>query len=106
MALLTLIHIQMSDKFILTDPEQIAREAERIYKEKLQKKLEESHNGQYVVIDVLTGNHYLGEYGEDALLKARDESEFGVFHLIKIGGSTSLGARYIGQQKHNWNWSF
>jgi len=95
----------MSDKFILTDPEQIAGEAERIYEENLRSNLEKSNNGQYVAIDVLTGDHYLGEYGEDALIKAREKSQFGVFHLIKIGEPTSLGARYIGQQKHNWNWS-
>ena len=95
----------MSDKFALTDPEQIANEAERIYDKKLRESLEASYKGQYVAIDVLTGNHYIGEYAEIALVNAREDAPYGVFHLIKIGGSTSLGARYIGQEQPGWDWS-
>ncbi len=95
----------MSNKFALTDPEQIANEGERIYDKNLRERLDASYKGQYVAIDVLTGKHYLGEYAEVALMNAREDASFGVFYLIKIGGSTLLGARYIEQKQPSWYWS-
>ena len=79
-------------------PKQIAEMGEAIYRKKLKNKLEKSHKGEYVAIDVLTGKHYLGKYGENALMKARKEASYGVFYLIRIGRPVSLGVRYVGQQ--------
>ena len=95
----------MSDKFVFTDPRKIANEAERMYRETLQEKLELPNEGQYVAIDVLTGHHYLGKYAALVLVEARKKAPLGVFHLIKIGGSISLGARYIGRQQSDWDWT-
>lgn len=91
---------------MFTNPTEIASEADRIYQEDLKDKLEESNHGHYVAIDVLTGKYYLGDYAEHALMKAREKAPRGVFHLIKIGGLTSLGARYIGRQKTTQGWIF
>ncbi len=91
----------MKNRPILIKPQHIADEGERIYRETLKEKLEKSKEGQFVAIDVLTGKHFVEKYAENALIKARGKVSFGVFHLIKIGGSIVLGSRYVGQHGSN-----
>lgn len=71
----------------------------------LKEELEESSKGHYVAIDVLTGNHFMGKFAENALMDAREKSPYGVFHLIRIGGPVSLGWRSTGQPEANWDWT-
>ena len=85
----------MTTKSIPASPEQIVELGEAIYRKTLKESLEASHKGEYVAIDVLTGKSYLGKYGEIALMEARKNSPYGVFHLIRIGGPVSLGVRYV-----------
>lgn len=85
----------MTTKTMPASPEQIVEMGEAIYRETLKERLEASNKGEYVAIDVLTGNSYLGKYGEIALIEARRKSPYGVFYLIRIGGPVSLGVRYV-----------
>ena len=93
----------------LTDPAKIAGAAESIYDEHYRGEYEQSHNGEYVVIDVTSGEAYLGEYAEDALHNARQKAPHGVFHLMRIGAPGAFKVSYIdrrqsGRQSSAWDW--
>lgn len=89
----------------LTDPGKIADAAEKMYEERYRKELEESYSGQFVVIDVKSGEAYRGEFAEDALTLARKRSPYGVFHLIRIGSPGAFRVSYVGQHTASWNWT-
>lgn len=73
--------------------DQIAARAQEIYQDRFQKEYEAQHAGEFVAIDITTGEAYLGEFSEVALQKGREDSPYGVFHLIRIG---SPGAFRVG----------
>ncbi len=89
----------------LTDPGKIADAAEKIYEERYRKEFEETHSGQFVVIDVKSGEAYQGEFAEDALKVARERSPHGVFHLIRVGSPGAFRVSYVGQRTASWNWT-
>ena len=60
--------------------DRIGDEAQRIYDEKLREKLELTHMGQSVVIDVDTGNYYLGETDYLAMKNARSKTLWSLLH--------------------------
>lgn len=72
-----------------TSPERIAEAGERLYAERYQVRLEREIPGQYVAIDVLSGEAYSGRYPEEALALAKTKAPTGLFHLIRVG---SVGA--------------
>lgn len=92
----------------LTDPGKIAEAAEAIYEDQYREDYEQSHDGEYVVIDVATGAAYLGEYAEDALHNARQKAPHGVFHLMRIGAPGAFKVSYIDRRKSAtptaWDW--
>lgn len=69
----------------ILNPEVIAEKGEQIYKEKLSHKLEKTHKGKYVAIDVETEEYFLGKSPEEALEKAAKKFPNKIFHLIRIG---------------------
>lgn len=69
----------------ILNPEVIAEKGEQIYKEKLSHKLEKTHKGKYVAIDVETEEYFLGKSPEEALEKATKKFPNKIFHLIRIG---------------------
>ena len=90
----------------LTDPAEIARTAEGIYAEKYQKQFEKEHKGEFVAIDVLDGEAYLGQFAEKALLAARENAPHGVFHLIRVGAPGAFRVSYVGStDSANWRWA-
>lgn len=88
------------DPKILDSPDRIAEEGQRLYVERHKLDLEQNHRGEYVAIDVLTGNAYSGKFPELALEEARRQAPNGVFHLIRIGApgtfKVSFGSRHHG----------
>ena len=72
-------------KLKLADPADIARTAELMYKEKHQVNAERHHDGEFVVIEVLSSKAYFGSRPIEAHEKARAESPAGVYHLMKVG---------------------
>ena len=89
----------------LTDPGTIASAAEKIYNSKYKVDFEKSHSGQFAVIDVRSGEAYMGKFAEDALGNAREKAPNGVFHLIRIGSPGAFRVSYVGQQETHWNWT-
>ncbi len=89
----------------LNSPNKIAAEAERIYNEKFKEEFERSHKGKFVVINVVDGEAYLGQFAEDALQDAREKAPYGIFHLIRIGAPTASKTSYVGNHDNAWDWS-
>ena len=82
-------------------PDEIAREAQNIYEEQFREQFEGSHDGEFVVIDVINRVAYHGQYPEDALLKAQEASPEGIHHLIKIGAPAAFRMGFIGERNTN-----
>lgn len=86
------------DRKVLDSPEKIAEEGQRLYDERHRARLEVQHRGQFVAIDVTTGDAYTALYPEQALEEARSQAPNGVFHLIRIGApgafKVSFGSRH------------
>jgi hypothetical protein len=78
----------------LNTPEKIREEGEEIYARKHKEPLEKSKRGQFVAIDVLTGEAYVAEAAEKALLDARTAAPNGIFHLIRIGAPGAVKASF------------
>jgi len=78
------------------DMKELAQKGQEIYEKKHKKKLERSHPGQFVAIEVFTGDIYLGATPEEAAEKARDTHKGGFFHLIRIGfdGAYRMGTLF------------
>ena len=86
------------DPRVLDSPEKIADEGQRLYDERHREGLEVEHRGQFVAIDVTTGNAYVARFPEQAIEEARTQAPNGVFHLIRIGApgafKVSFGSRF------------
>ena len=84
----------------LTDPLAVVREGERIYNEKYRAKLEATHRGEFVVIDVSTGLAYLGHTPDAAFEAARAAAPEGTFHLIQVGSLGAFRSSHITADAH------
>lgn len=80
----------------LVNVELIAEEAARIYAEKYQEEYEKEYSGWFAVIDVNTGDIYIGEYSDDAFESAKQENADGPLHLIRIGCQGAFRMGYLG----------
>jgi hypothetical protein len=74
--------------------QRLARKGERIYRTRLKRLLEPQHNGQYVAIEVESGDYFLGESAVAALKEAEARYPKGKFHLIKIGYPAAVSFKH------------
>ena len=88
----------------LSDPGKLAEAAEEVYRTKYKNQYEETHFGQYLVIDIKTNDAYVGEYPEGALQTARESAPYGIFHLIRIGAPGAFKVNHVGKQDDCWDW--
>ena len=80
-----------SDREVRLGPlDRIAQQGAKIYEEKYKTEYEERYPGQYVAIDLSTGEAYVGVRSADALQKAREEAPQGIFHLIQVGATAAF----------------
>jgi len=66
---------------------EIGRKGRRIF-EAISEQLEKEHFGKAIVIDVETGDYFIGKTGIEATKKAREKYPNKVFFLGKIGYRT------------------
>lgn len=89
----------------LATPGRIAKAAETIYEENYKSDMEANHAGEFVAIDVLGKECYLGDSPEVALQKARDEAPHGVFHLIRVGALGVFSSSYGWGNESSVSWA-
>jgi hypothetical protein len=83
--------------------EEISTLGEKFYNEHLKNSLEESHRGQYAVIDV-EGRDY--EIDADRLLAVeKAQKRFGqkLFYIIQVGASKNPDVNFYSRKDYAWN---
>lgn len=86
----------------LNTPDKIAAAGEKIYEERYRAKLEPEQNGQFIAIDVATGEGYIGEFPEIATKKANEAAPLAVIHLIRIGAPGGFKVSYNLTHHNDW----
>lgn len=66
-------------------PEDIAARAREIYDRDIRARVEPTHLGKYLVVDILTGGYEIDEDELTVMKRAASKFPQGVFHLIRIG---------------------
>ena len=66
-------------------PEEIAAKAEEIYRARYKTEYEKKYLGQFVAIDVDSGQSFVARSAEKAVETAQNAVGSGFIHLIKIG---------------------
>jgi hypothetical protein len=67
-----------------------ARNARAIYQQRLKQLLEKSAPGQFVAIEVDSGDYFLGATPLEAVTKAKQRYPDRVFHVMKVGAKAVL----------------
>ena len=83
-------------------PEEIAKKGEEIYQTKLKSQLEPKENGKYLVIDVMSGDYFLGESILEANEKAKAKYTDRLFYALKVGykGIFKMGGYKCNASQH------
>ena len=68
-----------------TDPDALASQGEMLYTQRIKAMVEPAHMGEYVAIEVASGDYFLGMTLVEAATKARAAYPKRRFHFIKIG---------------------
>lgn len=63
---------------------ELAAKGESIYA-KLKEQLEQEHRGEFVAIEVESGDYFLGKTFQEADKKAREKYPKSVFYVVRIG---------------------
>jgi hypothetical protein len=86
----------------LSNPETIAKEGERIYKETLKEQLEKDNIGKFLAIEVETGDYFIDDSLEEALKKAKEKYSKKLFYLMRIGFSGIYNVSWTSTNGNNW----
>jgi len=80
------------------DPDELVRRGQDYYERVLRAKLDPAHRGEFLAIEVETGDYALGDSTLDALDKAEAKHPDRVFYIMRIGYRTAgrLGAPLAG----------
>jgi hypothetical protein len=79
-----------------TQCEEIARRGQEYYDQFLRAKVESEHKGEFLVLDVETGDYELDESELAALDRAEAKHPQSVFYTLRVGyrGAHRIGARF------------
>lgn len=78
------------------DREELARKGQQYYDQHLRDKLEPDHTGEYLFLDVETGDYEMDHDELAAMERARAKHPASVFYILRVGYPTagSIGARH------------
>ena len=93
----------MNTNFPSLTPEDITRIGQEIYLNELKENLEQSHLGEYVVIEVKTKKYFINPDLVTAIQKAKKEFPDSLFFIVQIG---KLQVPSIQQKKESYAWLF
>lgn len=72
------------EKIRIVDKDEMVDKGDEIYK-KIRDKLEPAHKGEFLAINVDTGEYWLGRTAAEADKKARENYPDEVFYLARVG---------------------
>jgi len=80
------------------DPQDLARRGQAYYDEHLRDALEPEHNGEFLALDVETGDYELAATQLEALDRAEAKHPDSVFYILRVGHRTAarIGAQLRG----------
>ncbi len=70
--------------------ENVAREAKRIYEDELRPSLEESHMNEFVAIEPISGEYFLGETLSEAIGASRLKYPDRLAHALRVGHKAAI----------------
>ena len=88
-----------------SSPSQVAEAAEKIYADKYKSDFEGSRDGEFVAIDVKSGEIAIAEFPEQALKEGLTKKPSGIFHLIRIGASGAFQLGFVGMSDADSDWA-
>jgi len=65
--------------------ETVAREARKIYEERLRETLERSHRDEFVAIEPVSGDYFLGQTLTEAIGASRSKYPNRLAHALRVG---------------------
>jgi hypothetical protein len=68
----------------------VAREARRIYEEQLRASLEESHMNEFVAIEPISGEYFLGRTLSEAIGASRLKYPDRLAHALRVGHKAAI----------------
>ena len=80
------------------DSRELAEKGKAIY-EKIKDRLEAEHMGEIVVIEVDSGDYFIGKTGLEAVDKAKEKYPNKIFYGIRIGRRAYVSYRAGGQRQ-------
>lgn len=76
------------------NPETTAREAKAIYESRLREALEADHMNEFVAIEPISGEYFLGNTLSEAISASRDRFPDRLAHALRVGHQAAI---HIGQ---------
>ncbi len=70
--------------------ENIARQAELIYEQRLKDRLEQSHQDEFVAIEPVSGEYFLGRTLSEAIGAARQAHPTRLSHAMRVGHTAAV----------------
>lgn len=65
--------------------DEIARRGREIYERDIRAEVERKHDGEFLVVDVATGDYAVGEDDEEVFDRAEAKNPEGLFYLMRVG---------------------
>jgi hypothetical protein len=72
------------------DVDTLVRSAERLYAERLQAQLEKSHPDEFVAVEPVSGDYFLGHTLSEAIGAAHDAHPDRLSHAMRVGHPAAL----------------
>ena len=82
--------VGIGDAIVSQNAENVARKAKRIYEEQLRASLEESHMNEFVAIEPISGDHFLGRTLSEAIGASRLKYPDRLAHALRVGHKAAI----------------
>ena len=70
--------------------EEVAQQARRIYEERLRASLEQSHRDEFVAIEPVSGDYFLGRTLSEAIGASRTKYPDRLAHALRVGHKAAI----------------
>jgi hypothetical protein len=82
--------VRTGEVIVSQDAELVASEARRIYDEQLRDSLERSHMDEFVAIEPISGEHFLGRTLSEAISASRTKYPDRLAHALRVGHKAAI----------------
>lgn len=65
--------------------QEIARRGREIYERYIRREVEHDHDGEFLVVDITTGDYAVGEDDDEVFDRVETRNPDGLFYLMRVG---------------------